>query len=63
MNEGLELHLKPQEQMIPLSTFTNKTVLVKGLISRSDFFGDYLLFFSEVSLLKDNISMRLREVA
>lgn len=63
MKEGLEMHLSPQEKKRCLAEFTNKTVLVKGVVSRSDFFGDYLLHYSKVSLLKDNLSMRLREVA
>jgi len=63
MEEGIELVLSPQDEEQCLKEFSNKSVLVKGMLSKSDFFGDYLLFFSKISILNESNSAQVLEVA
>ncbi len=63
MDEGIELLLSPQNEQQCLIEYSNKSVLVKGVLSKSDFFGDYLLFFSKISILNESTSDQIFEVA
>ncbi len=51
MEEGIEMVLEPHNEEICFLGYSNKTVLIKGALSQSDFLGDYLLHVTEPPIL------------